>query len=295
MTPATVPPIPRPAGPGPWWRQAGAALLEAVFPRTCLSCGVFLGPRGAAAFRAGREALAGFPPPAPDGAAYRAALDGFLCAACAADFEGLAAPFCVRCGGMFPSRAGANRTCGGCLAQSSPLGMARSLGRYAGSLRRAVQQLKYRGRRELADPLGGLLLEAFRHHWAREEVDLVLPVPLHPRRERRRGFNQSALVVRSWARDLSRRGASGPAVAADGKVLARPKATPPQTGLGAADRRRNLRGAFRVAQPRAVAGRHVLLVDDVYTTGATAQACARVLAAAGARRVDLLTLARADG
>jgi ComF family protein len=285
--------LPRPVPPGSWWPLVGQALLEAVFPRTCFGCGSFLGlpPRERAT--AARTDSGRFPPPAPDGAFYRETLRRFVCRACADDFIGLQPPYCPCCGWMFTSREGGNRLCEGCLRRGRSLNAARSVGRYVGSLRRVIQAYKYRARLELSGPLGILLQAAYRHHWFQVEVDLVVPVPLHARRLRRRGFNQSGLLVRSWAAATVGE-AGGPSFAPDGLVVTRPKATRPQTGLGAAERRRNLRGAFRIVQPEAVDGRHVLLVDDVYTTGATAQACARALKAAGARRVDLLTIARVD-
>jgi ComF family protein len=114
--------------------------------------------------------------------------------------------------------------------------------------------------------------------------DLLVPVPLHPRRLRERGFNQSALL----AAELGRRTAR-PMLA---DALVRRRDTAPQAGLTAAARRRNVRDAFAVARRGSVAGRVVTLVDDVFTTGATALACARVLRGAGAREVRLVTIAR---
>ncbi len=112
----------------------------------------------------------------------------------------------------------------------------------------------------------------------------LVPVPLHPRRRRERGFNQSALL----AREIARR--TGKATCPD--ALCRRVDTVPQAGLSAAARRRNVRDAFAVQRRAAVAGRTVVLVDDVLTTGATALACARRLGEAGAREVRLLTVAR---
>jgi ComF family protein len=115
--------------------------------------------------------------------------------------------------------------------------------------------------------------------------DLVLPVPLHPRRLRWRGFNQSALLARAIAARAER--------PVDVWTLARARPTPPQVGLGEADRRRNVSGAFVVRQPAVVRGRTILLIDDVMTTGATVDECARVLRRAGAQWVDVLVVARA--
>ena len=120
--------------------------------------------------------------------------------------------------------------------------------------------------------------ERIRHH----HFDVIVPVPLHRARERERGFNQAALLARRIGRRL--------AVPTRPRWLARIRPTRPQSELSAGERRANVRGAFRAS--RRVAGRHVLVVDDILTTGATVDACARALRDAGAQRVGVLTVAR---
>jgi ComF family protein len=149
------------------------------------------------------------------------------------------------------------------------------------ALAAAVHALKYGRRRRVAAALGALL--AMRYPYAPEA--LLVPVPLHVNRLRSRGFNQALLLARALARHR------GLEVAA--RALVRRRDTHMQPGLSAPDRRRNLRGAFAVREPARIAGRHVVLVDDVLTTGATADACATVLHAAGAARVDVFTVGRA--
>jgi len=151
----------------------------------------------------------------------------------------------------------------------------------ANALAIAVQALKYRRRRAVAQTLGALLAERYPY----ERDALLVPVPLHPHRLRERGFNQALLL----ARVLGHR--RGLAVAA--RVLVRKRHTRAQPGLAAEERRRNLRDAFTVTSPATVRGRNIVLVDDVLTTGATADACARSLLAAGAVRGDVYTLGRA--
>ncbi len=131
-----------------------------------------------------------------------------------------------------------------------------------------------------------MLLAAFLRFWDSGDIDLILPVPLHPKRFRQRGFNQAYRLMSNWKHEYS-------ALAATTRLLVKLRATAPQTGLGKVQRRRNIRNAFGVRQPEAVRSRQVLLIDDVYTTGATADECARVLLKCGAARVDVLTLARA--
>ena len=158
-------------------------------------------------------------------------------------------------------------------------------GRYQGALRDIIHALKYDGRRSLARPLGVLLKE--RNAAAVEGAHCVVPVPLFPWRRLRRGFNQAA----DLAQQLDR-----PVVHA----LWRIRPTSSQTGLTASERRRNVRGAFRIARfltqkqrTRFITERVIVLVDDVMTTGATSNACAEVLMEAGAREVRVVTLARA--
>jgi ComF family protein len=161
---------------------------------------------------------------------------------------------------------------------------ARSFASYEGTLRALIQRLKYDGFRPLAKPLGRFLAEAAQR-LERQSFDVLVPVPLHPRRERRRGFNQAFLLAAQVSRLRKIPLAAGDCV--------RVRDTPPQTGLRAAERRKNVAGAFHVPKPQRVRDCRVLLVDDVLTTGATAHACALALREAGAAGVWVATLARA--
>jgi ComF family protein len=121
---------------------------------------------------------------------------------------------------------------------------------------------------------------------------MVLPIPLHLRRWRQRGFNQAQMLVDAWAKSGGGTDRNRPQFPKARRTFVRSKPTPPQTGLGKRARRQNIRGAFTVVDPGAVKGSHILLVDDVYTTGATANEAARVLKRNGAACVDILTVAR---
>jgi ComF family protein len=164
-----------------------------------------------------------------------------------------------------------------------------------GKLRALILQLKFRHRERLGMRLGGLLSRHW--DWAEEAgaggpPPLLVPVPLHPSRERERGFNQAELLARGLSRKLAETGRDSP-TSVEVSCLLRTRATPPQTGLSAAARRANVRGVFSVVFPERVRGRLVVVVDDVMTTGATLSACSQALRAAGAGVVLGLTLARA--
>jgi ComF family protein len=204
-----------------------------------------------------------------------------LCAACWRSLPMPVATLCARCGIPCPSSV---TTCAACLARPPAFDVARAVGLYLADgthlnpLARAVRALKFRGHRAVAGTLG----EALAGVLPRGPHDAVVPVPLHRARLRERGYNQAALLARGLAR------AARLVLVPD--AIARRHPTPPQADLDAVARRANVRGAF-VASPR-MAGAAVVLVDDVLTTGATADACARALRAAGARRVSVLTVGR---
>jgi ComF family protein len=157
-----------------------------------------------------------------------------------------------------------------------------SFGFYEGSLRSLVHLFKYSGMKPLARPLGEYLRRAVDED---QEFDVVVPVPLHWRKRWNRGFNQAELLAREVAR---KRGTSAM------RALRRKRPTATQAGLSSAGRKRNVTGAFALRSGADVRGKRILLVDDVMTTGATANACANALKSGGAKSVSLATLARVD-
>lgn len=215
-------------------------------------------------------------------------LDGPVCAACWSAVHLCTPPFCRTCGDPLPSWrviSLALERCPRCRRRPPFVHTARAAGQYEGTLRDILHAFKYDGRRGLSRRLAALLRTAGGD--LLRDAACVVPVPLHGWRRLRRGFNQADVL----AREL------GPPVV---HALWRRRATPPQTGLDAAARRRNVRGAFLVSpllsrrsHARWVADRTMVLVDDVRTTGATLNACAAVLLDAGAREVRALTVARA--
>ena len=157
-----------------------------------------------------------------------------------------------------------------------------SYGAYEGKLRDIIHLLKYQRIEPLAKPLANLLIKALPLD---QRFDCIVPIPIHWMRRISRGFNQAELIAKPLAHYMS-----VPIV----KALRRKNYRAPQVGLTNAQRRENVRGVFYVRKPEQVDGLHILLVDDVFTTGATASACAKALKKAGAKHVSLLTLARVD-
>jgi ComF family protein len=206
-----------------------------------------------------------------------------FCLDCWSSLTFLGEPCCVRCGLPFAYPGGGGESCGRCLSEPPPFDRLRAAVAYGDVSRQVALKLKYSGRPGLAGTLAHFML---RHLGPGAEEALLVPVPLHRWRIWKRGYNQAALIASA----LSRR--SGLPAGLD--LLSRTKATPPLRGLGRRERALALRGAFEVP-PRArsrLAGRRVVLVDDVYTSGATAAACAKALKRGGAASVDILCWAR---
>jgi ComF family protein len=197
-----------------------------------------------------------------------------LCDACRAQLPYLPRGVCFRCA----SRRRAHAACRGCRRLSPLLSRVQAPFAYVGAARNAVLNLKFRSGRYLAPLMGELLRDRLEHQ--RMDFDLVVPVPLSPKRLRERGFNQAALLAAHVASENL-----------VGDVLSR-RERPAQHRLNAPRRLANLAGAFSCPEPAQVVGKRVLLVDDVVSTGATLSACADTLADAGASHVSALAFAR---
>jgi ComF family protein len=236
-----------------WCRLA----LRAVLPVDCLSC---------------RQPLQKDP-------------TSYLCHACWNLIRPISGPRCSLCDQPFVSRAADSWTpahrCQQCLKRPRAYDRAWTLYPYIPPLQDAICALKYRNVFGLAAPLAALAIRALPD---RLDADVIVPVPLHPSRLRAREFNQSLLLADRVGQHLKR-----PVSTTD---LVRPLATEPQTSLTRSERLRNLRRAFSVRSVEVFAGRRVLLIDDVFTTGATLNECAKALRAAGSASVSALTLAR---
>jgi len=237
-------------------RAAGwlGAILDLAMPPGCLSCGRPMADSGA------------------------------LCPACWSAIRWIERPYCERLAIPFGYDIGAGALSAEAIANPPPFGRLRSVcvyGREAGEM---VQALKYHDRTELARPLGAMMARALGP--VAGEIHLVLPVPLHRGRLWRRRFNQSALLGAALAARIGK--------PFEPQLLARIRATRQQVGLKAGERAKNVEGAFRVppAARASLAGKRVLLVDDVYTTGSTVRAATRALLRGGAASVDVAVFAR---
>jgi ComF family protein len=194
-------------------------------------------------------------------------------------------PVCRTCGLPLAGTTDPAATCGACIAEPRHFTVARALLPYAGPTVPVIRHFKFRG----DFFLGPRVLEAaLRAAWLSPDIDapeMVVPVPLHPRRRRERGYDQALLLARVVARHFG--------CALERRALVRTRYTSQQSLLPVGRRLQNVRGAFTVRFPDRVAGRRVLLVDDVLTTGVTAGECARTLRDAGAVETQVFTLARA--
>lgn len=233
-------------------------LLTWIYPEKCRQCDV--------ATHIGRESNCEVPPP-----------NRFFCSDCWGEIEGIGPFCCPLCSFPFQSEAALshspNHVCGDCRADPPYFTKAVTPYRYEGALAKAIQLLKYEEQVALATPLSALLIDAL----AGMKIDLVTGIPLHPAKLRSRSFNQSLLLAKKVAQHFS--------WSFQVAVMRRIRETMPQVGLSKKARQKNVRGVFSVQQQKMISGKRVLLVDDVYTTGATLKEGAKVLIKAGAKEV----------
>lgn len=212
----------------------------------------------------------------------------YLCEPCFKDIEFIEGDFCAKCGKPFES-AGTVREvgeplCYDCGHTKRYFEVARSAGKYEGVLKECIHKFKYGGVAGMKNIMGRMLFRTIEKELS--DFDVVVPVPLHRKKLRERGFNQSELVARFLARRTGKMMLRN--------VFRKVNQTPSQMGLEREARLKNLKGSFAVAKKRGnnLDGRIVLLVDDVFTTGSTASECSKVLLENGARAVKVATIGR---
>lgn len=211
--------------------------------------------------------------------------DIHLCPGCMEGVKLLTSPLCRVCGVPFYTEGGADHLCGQCAISPPCFAAARGATLFEGPVKELIHNLKYNKAVRLARPLSIITARHLAPFVQNCSPHMIIPVPLHIKRLRARGFNQSALIAdrlsKEWGVPLSRR------------ALSRVRWTEPQIKMSAEERVWNVKGAFAVKEPAMVRGRRVLLIDDVCTTGSTINECARTLLAAGAAQVFVTTAARA--
>lgn len=203
-----------------------------------------------------------------------------ICPSCRDLLPLVSSPLCPICGVPFAG-SGSDHRCGECLTHPPHFDTAQAHFLYEGAIRDLIHSFKYNQLTHLRYPLALLALEGIHHV---HDPQLIIPVPLHRSRLRQRGFNQAVLLGKVLSSQLSL------PMMPDALIRTRP--TEPQIDLSAAERRLNVKGAFSVSKPGAVAGKRILLLDDIMTTGSTMNECARELKNAGATMVIASTIAR---
>jgi competence protein ComFC len=240
-----------------WLPFLAERLLQFLLPAQCPCCLIFL-----------EEGQRGF------------------CSRCLSHIRWIEPPFCSVCGTPFASPDTGIHLCNGCMKIEKHFRTARALGYYENTLRECIHSWKYEGKTQFTRYFGRWMADGVQRYWGLAAAfDVIIAVPLQRDRLRQRGFNQSILLAREISR-VTR-------IPYWKRAFEKSRPTPPQVALSGADRERALRGVFRVTKGSGLTGKSVLLLDDVYTTGATVNECAKELMAAGAKTVDVLTLAHA--
>jgi ComF family protein len=208
-----------------------------------------------------------------------------FCSDCYSQISFVRSPICMQCGIPFVSEDQNDHLCGECLTSKPGFSIARCVGRYETTLLHCIHQFKYREKIGYGKILGKLMAEYEYPMFKISDYSLIIPVPLHLKRLRERGFNQSVVLAREIAERFS--------LPIEFMMLKRHTYTEPQVNLGRKERESNVKGAFKVLDTGKISGEKIILVDDVYTTGSTVKECARVLMNCKAKDVAVLTLARA--
>ena len=209
-----------------------------------------------------------------------------LCGTCYKQLTAAPGPLCRRCAQSVPELQDGAEDCSQCRGRKLHFDSTTALGRYEGELRAAVLRMKHAADEPLAIAIGRVMVDQHQRLLAERRWDAVVAVPMHWSRRAFRGTNSPEVIARCMARQLG--------APAEPRILIRRRRTVPQGNLPRSKRLRNLRGAFRASKAYDLQGARLLLIDDVMTTGATANQCARTLKLAGAQRVDVLVVARAD-
>lgn len=213
-----------------------------------------------------------------------------ICEDCFKTIELIDKPYCKKCNkplliSVDLFRQEQNIFCVDCKKKKYSFEFARSVGRYDGVLKECIHLFKYYGEKELAKPLGKLLIDYLtKNEEFRELIDLIIPVPLHKNDLRKRGFNQSVLLAKIIGNYFS--------IPVKEEVLIKKRLTPSQVNLSKKERDKNIFKAFFINESKEVKEKNILILDDIFTTGSTVEECAKELKKAGTKNIFVLTLAR---
>jgi len=248
---------------------------QLLYPLKCLKCGVYIDP---------------------DTVEPRT-MEACFCDHCMGlGFYPIDTPFCIKCGVQFHQITAAgsdeNHMCEACLKAPLKLDRVRAAVAYKGIVKDAIPLFKYHSKLSLAKVFERLLFQTFLRYYSTSRIDLILPVPLHRKKLMERGFNQAYLMIRNFINIYQKIYQHPPQWDIDITSLARVKKTEPQTGFDIEQRKKNLKKAFQVVNKKAIENKNILLIDDVFTTGATGNEAAMELLKNGAKKVEALVLAR---
>ncbi len=207
-----------------------------------------------------------------------------LCSGCFGKIKKIYPPFCAKCGTPLSAELTPVNICAECRRKRYFFDQAWASTSYEGVMRSCIHSLKYGRHIALGDLLSRILIDFARRYMDMNRFDCIIPVPLHSAKLREREFNQSRLLAQPLADSFNKKMLL--------RGLVRVKYTLPQSELTSSEREENVRGVFSVNDPQSVKGKNILIIDDVFTTGATLNECALVLKENGAGRIEVLTLAR---
>ncbi len=240
-------------------KNALGSLSSLLFPTVCVFCGADVG----------------------------ASVSG-ICAECSSNIRPVENPVCKTCGQPTAGlSAGSSMECGYCLGNKLHFEKARFAVIYTRVIRHGILHFKFYNSLYLGEVFSGFLSSAFRQHFQRQELDAIIPVPVHRKRLTQRGYNQCAILAKKLGTDVSLPVLTG--------ALVKTRNTVPQTQLKRKQRLNNIKGSFTVPNPQEIAGKRILILDDVFTTGSTVSEASRILKRHGAQSVQALVLALRHG
>jgi ComF family protein len=219
-------------------------------------------------------------------------MSAFLCKTCITQFSPVTPPLCLKCGITFNTINDSSHLCHECINSKKYFNRAYSFGIYNRVLKKLIHQFKYNGMIHLAEPFGIFLFYTFYKNHGLENTDIITPVPLHIKKLRHRGYNQSYLLIRKWPYFLKTFKKNKNIYSIKKELLIRLVPTISQTKLNKKQRKLNVKNAFKINPAYNIRGKKILMVDDIFTSGQTADECAKVLMQNHAASVNIITLSR---